>query len=83
MFGPESGNHSNFDGDRIIAHLNPEDPEDAEIIASMEEAKRECLAQFPTIESAVEAYRNGEISRSWIQAGYSSEEIEKYLNSAE
>lgn len=83
MFGPENVNGPSFDGDRVIANLNPDNPGDKEIIDSLEESGENCRKEFPTVELAVQAYKEGKIMEAYLESGYPREEIDRVLGKTE
>jgi len=81
MKSPENPGSFNDRLKETIAYLDPENPDDKEMIDSIKETGEECRREFPTVELAVDAYRKGMIMEGYLESGYSREEIDRVLGS--
>lgn len=81
MKSPENFGSMNERLKEPIAYLDPENPEDKELIDSIKQMGEDCRREFPTVELAVDAYRKGMIMEGYLESGYSREEIDRVLAS--
>jgi len=81
MKSPENFNSINERLKEPIAYLDPENPEEKEMIDSLKEMGEECRREFPTVELAVDAYRKGMIMEAYLESGYPREEIDRVFAS--
>ncbi len=56
--------------------LDPNNPDDMEIVTSLSEGAQEVRSAYPTPMDAVEHYRHGIIDPSYLSLGFSEEELE-------
>jgi hypothetical protein len=55
--------------------LDPADSEDAEYIQDIEDFRTEVSKKYPTVESAVDAYRKGYVDPSYLSGAFNDEEM--------
>ncbi len=59
-----------------IAYLDPEDPEDRDILDNLDGIAKEIRDAYPTPMDAVDDYRKGSVDSAWLLGGFSEEEME-------
>jgi ribonuclease PH len=64
---------------QVIAHLDPTDPEDNDIITNLDSIREKIRKEFPTPMSIVDTYRKGLIDYAWMSGGFNEEELAEIL----
>lgn len=72
MFGPEN---FNIPPNPVLGYLNPDDPEEKEMLDSIKAAQEEGRKRYPTPQSAAEDYRQGIWDIGYFQTFFSDDEV--------
>jgi hypothetical protein len=68
--------------DNVIAYLDPNNPEEKEIIDHLDAIRAEIRKEYPNPMDIVDTYRKGYIDYGWMSGGFNKEEIKEILDEA-